>query len=48
MQIVDAPKNLVIVMQGRRSLEDITTDQIAETIQYMDDNGSMISAGIGQ
>ena len=48
MQIVDALKNLIISMQGSGSAEDITTDQIAETIQYMADNWSTISAGIGQ
>ena len=47
MQIVDAIKNLTIAMKGSGSVEDITTDQIAEAIQYMADNWDAISAGIG-
>ncbi len=47
MQIVDAIKNLVIAMKGSGSVEDISTDQIAEAIQYMADNWDDISAGIG-
>lgn len=47
MQIVDAIKNLAIAMKGSGSVEDITTDQIAEAIQYIADNGETISAGIG-
>lgn len=47
MQIVDAIKNLAIAMKGSGSVEDITTDQIAEAIQYMADNWDTISAGIG-
>ena len=38
MQIVDAIKNLTIAMKGSGSVEDISTDQIAEAIQYMADN----------
>lgn len=47
MHIVDAIKNLTIAMKGSGSVEDITTNQIAEAIQYMADNWSTISAGIG-
>lgn len=47
MQIVDAIKNLTIAMKGSGSAEDISTDQIAEAIQYMADNWTDISAGIG-
>lgn len=47
MQIVDAIKNLTIAMKGSGSVEDITTDQIAEAIQYIADNWETISAGIG-
>ena len=47
MQIVDAIKNLTIAMKGCGSVEDITTDQIAEAIQYIADNWGTISAGIG-
>lgn len=47
MQIVDAIKNLAIAMKGSGSVEDITTDQIAEAIQYIADNWGTISAGIG-
>lgn len=47
MQIVDAIKNLTIAMKGSGSVEDITTDQIADAIQYMADNWGTISAGIG-
>ena len=47
MQIVDAIKNLAIAMKGSGSVEDITTDQIAEAIQYIADNWETISAGIG-
>lgn len=47
MQIVDAIKNLTIAMKGSGSVEDITTDQIADVIQYMADNWDAISAGIG-
>ena len=47
MQIVDAIKNLAIAMKGSGSVEDITTDQIAEAIQYIADNGETISDGIG-
>ena len=47
MQIVDAIKNLAIAMKGSGTVEDITTDQIAEAIQYMADNWDTISAGIG-
>lgn len=47
MQIVDAIKNLAIAMKGSGSVEDISTDQIAETIQYMADNWGDISAGMG-
>lgn len=47
MQIVDAIKNLVVAMKGSGSVEDITTDQIAEAIQYIADNWEAISAGIG-
>ena len=47
MQIVDAIKNLAIAMKGSGSVEDITTDQIAEAIQYIADNWEAISAGIG-
>ena len=47
MQIVDAIKNLTIAMKGSGSVEDITTDQIADAIQYMADNWDAISAGIG-
>ncbi len=47
MQIVDAIKNLAIAMKGSGSVEDITTDQIAETIQYIADNWETISDGIG-
>lgn len=47
MQIVDAIKNLAIAMKGSGSVEDITTDQIADAIQYMADNWGAISAGIG-
>ena len=46
MQIVDAIKNLTIAMKGSGSVEDITTDQIADAIQYMADNWESISAGI--
>lgn len=38
MQIVDAIKNLIVAMKGSGSVEDITTDQIAEAIQYIADN----------
>ena len=47
MQIVDEIKNLTIAMKGSGSVEDITTDQIAEAIQYIADNWGTISAGIG-
>jgi len=47
MQIVDAIKNLAVAMKGSGSVEDITTDQIAEAIQYIADNWETISAGIG-
>lgn len=47
MQIVDAIKNLTIAMKGSGSVEDISTDQIADAIQYMADNWDTISAGIG-
>ena len=47
MQIVDAIKNLTIAMKGSGSVEDISTDQIAEAIQYMADNWGDISAGMG-
>lgn len=47
MQIVDAIKNLTIAMKGSGSVEDITTDQIADAIQYIADNWGTISAGIG-
>lgn len=47
MQIVDAIKNLTIAMKGSGSVEDITTNQIADAIQYMADNWGTISAGIG-
>lgn len=47
MQIVDAIKNLTIAMKGSGSVEDITTDQIAEAIQYIADNWETISDGIG-
>lgn len=47
MQIVDAIKNLTIAMKGSGSVKDITTDQIADAIQYMADNWGTISAGIG-
>lgn len=47
MQIVDAIKNLTIAMKGSGSVDDITTDQIADAIQYMADNWGTISAGIG-
>lgn len=47
MQIVDAIKNLAIAMKGSGSVEDITTDQIADAIQYIADNWDTISAGIG-
>lgn len=47
MQIVDAIKNLTIAMKGSGSVEDITADQIADTIQYIADNWDTISAGIG-
>lgn len=46
MQIVDAIKNLTIAMKGSGSVEDITTDQIAEAIQYMADNWETIKTGI--
>ena len=32
MQIVDAIKNLTIAMKGSGSVEEITTDQIADAI----------------
>lgn len=47
MQIVDAIKNLIVAMKGSGSVEDITTDQIAEAIQYIADNWETISDGIG-
>lgn len=47
MQIVDAIKNLTIAMKGSGSVEDITTDQIADAIQYMADNWDDISTGMG-
>lgn len=47
MQIVDAIKNLTIAMKGSGSVEDISTNQIAEAIQYMADNWEDISAGMG-
>lgn len=47
MQIVDAIKNLTIAMKGSGSVEDITTDQIADAIQYIADNWDTISVGIG-
>ena len=47
MQIFDAIKNLTIAMKGSGSVEDISTDQIAEAIQYMADNWGDISAGMG-
>ena len=47
MQIVDAIKNLAIAMKGSGSVEDITTDQIADAIQYIADNWETISDGIG-
>ena len=47
MQIVDAIKNLTIAMKGSGSAEDISTDQIAEAIQYMADNWKDISENIG-
>ena len=47
MQIVDAIKNLTIAMKGSGSVEDITTDQIADAIQYISDNWDTISVGIG-
>lgn len=47
MQIVDAIKNLIIAMKGSGSVADITTDQIADAIQYMADNWESISVGIG-
>ncbi len=47
MQIVDAIKNLTIAMKGSGSVDDITTDQIADAIQYMADNWGSISAGFG-
>ena len=47
MQIVDSIKNLTIAMKGSGSVEDITTDQIADAIQYMADNWGTIFAGIG-
>lgn len=47
MQIVDAIKNLAIAMKGSGPVEDITTDQIAEAIQYIADNWETISDGIG-
>lgn len=47
MQIVDAIKNLTITMKGSGSVENITTNQIADAIQYMADNWDTISAGIG-
>ena len=47
MQIVDAIKNLAIAMKGSGSVEDISTNQIADAIQYMADNWDAISAGIG-
>ena len=47
MQIVDAINNLTLALQGSGSVEDISTDQIADAIQYMADNWDTISAGIG-
>lgn len=47
MQIVDAIKNLIIAIKGSGSVDDITTNQIAEAIQYMANNWESISAGIG-
>ena len=47
MQIVDAIKNLTIAMKGSGSAKDITENQIADVIQYMADNWTDISAGIG-
>ena len=47
MQIVDAVKNLIIAMKGSGSAKDITENQIADVIQYMADNWTDISTGIG-
>ena len=47
MQIVEAIKNLVVAMKGSGSVEDISTNQIAEAIQYIADNWGAISAGFG-
>lgn len=40
MQIVDAIKNLAVAIKGSGQASDITTDQIAEAIQYIADNWS--------
>lgn len=47
MQIIDAIKNLIVAMGGADEASDITSDQIAETIQYLADNWETISASIG-
>lgn len=47
MQIIEAVKNLAVAMGGAEKAADITTDQIAETIQYIADNWETISAGLG-
>lgn len=47
MQITEAVKNLAVAMGGAEKATDITTDQIAETIQYIVDNWETISAGLG-
>lgn len=47
MQIVDAIKKLAVAMGGAEGITDITTDQIADAIQYIADNWETISAGLG-
>ena len=47
MLIIDALKNLTVKMKGSGTAADITTDQIADTIQYIADNWDDIKSSIG-
>ena len=47
MTISEAIKNLIVAMQGSGASSDIDEQTIAQVIQYMADNWSTISAGIG-
>lgn len=42
MQIVDAIKNLTVAMKGSGTVDDIDENQIADCIQYIADNLSLI------